>query len=114
MKHTIDAQGKKIGRVASQAAAFLTGKHSPAFTRNNVLEDKVEVINVGKADVSSRKKLKDVYVTYTGHRGGLNKETLGHLIARSGMREVIERAIYGMLPSNKLRSIRMKNLTIKE
>lgn len=115
MKHTIDAQGKKIGRVASQAAAVLIGKHSPAFTRNNVLtETQVEVINVAKADVSSRKKLNDVYVTYTGHRGGLNKETLGHLIARSGMKEVITRAIYGMLPSNKLRSIRMKNLIVKE
>jgi large subunit ribosomal protein L13 len=114
MKHTIDAQGKKIGRVASQAAAVLIGKHSAVFTRNNVLPDKVEVINVAKADVSSRKKLNDVYVTYTGHRGGLNKETLGHLIARSGMSEVVKRAIYGMLPSNKLRAIRMKNLTIKE
>lgn len=114
MKHTIDAQGKKIGRVASQAAAVLIGKNSAAFTRNAVLPDKVEVVNVSKADVSAKKKLNDIHVTYTGHRGGINRETLGHLIARSGMTEVMKRAIYGMLPSNKLRSIRMKNLTIKE
>lgn len=114
MKHTIDAQGKKIGRVASQAAAVLIGKNDPAFTRNNVLPTKVEVINVAKMDVSARKKQKDIYVTYTGFRGGLNKESLGHLIARNGMSDVMKRAIYGMLPSNKLRAIRMKNLSIKE
>lgn len=114
MKHTIDAQGKKIGRVASQAAAILIGKHAPEFTRNNVLADQVEVINASKADVTTKKKQSDVYVTYTGFRGGLNKETLGHMIGRSGMKEVLRRAIYGMLPSNKLRDIRLKNLTIKE
>jgi len=82
MKHTIDAQGKKIGRVASTAAALLMGKDTPSFAKNTVAETKVEIVNAGKAEVSANKKLKDVYVTYTGHRGGLNKESLGHLIAR--------------------------------
>ncbi|MGC9605665.1 MAG: uL13 family ribosomal protein [Minisyncoccia bacterium] len=114
MKHVIDAQGKKIGRVASQAAAVLLGKDSPSFAKNKVAERQVEIVNAGKADVPPRKKRDDVYVTYTGHRGGLNKETLGNLIARRGMKEVFRRAVYRMLPSNKLRDIRMKNLTIKE
>ena len=114
MKYNIDAQGKKIGRIASEAAKELIGKNSPTFQRNTVIETKVEIVNASKADVSARKKSGDIYTTYTGHRGGLNKESLGRLIERRGMKEVLERAIYRMLPVNKLRDIRMKNLTIKE
>ena len=114
MKHTIDAQGKKIGRVASAAAAILMGKDSPAFAKNKVADAKVEIVNAGKAEVGAKKKQDDVYVTYTGYRGGLNKETLGHLIARKGMKDVLERAVYRMIAPNKLRDLRMKNLTIKE
>ena len=114
MKHTIDAQGKKIGRVASAAAAVLMGKSSPAFAKNSVSEGKVEIVNTGKADVTAGKKEAKVYVTYTGHRGGLNKETLGHLIDRKGSGEAFRRAVYRMLPDNKLRDLRMKNMTVKE
>ena len=114
MKYTIDAQGKKLGRVASEAASVLMGKNTAAFARNTVADTKVEILNVEKADITARKKQSDSYVTYTGHRGGLNTETLGALIARKGMIEVFERAIYRMLPNNKLRNERMKNLTIKK
>jgi len=114
MKHTIDAQGKKIGRVASQAAAFLMAKDSVEFVKHRVAPRTVEITNVAKADVNAKKKEGDVYVTYTGHRGGINHETLGHLIGRSGMKEVFRRAVYRMLPSNKLRDLRMKNLIITE
>ncbi len=114
MKYTIDAQGKKLGRIASEAAAHLMGKHSASFARNVVSSDKVEVTNVSKADITANKKEKDVYVTFTGFRGGLNKESLGQLIARRGMTEVFRRAITRMLPPNKLRDLRLKNLTIKE
>jgi large subunit ribosomal protein L13 len=113
MKYTIDAQGKKIGRVASEAAAVLMGKKSVAFARNTVSEDSVEIINVKQADVITKKKESDVYVTYTGYRGGLKKQTLGELIVRRGMIEVMRRAVYRMLPDNKLRDRRIKHLTIK-
>lgn len=114
MKYTIDAQGKKIGRIASEAAATLMGKKSASFAKNTVSQAPVEIINASKADVTARKKDSDVYVTYTGHRGGLNKETLGELIERGGMSAVFRRAIRRMLPDNKLRDARMKNLIIKE
>jgi large subunit ribosomal protein L13 len=114
MKHTIDAQGKKLGRVASEAASVLMGKTSPAFQKNKVSATLVEIMNADRVDVSALKKTRDVYVTYTGSRGGLNKETLGHLIGRRGMKEVFRRAVYRMLPDNKLRDLRMKNLIIKE
>ena len=114
MKYTLDAQGKKIGRIASEAAALLMGKSTVTFTKNTVADVSVEINNAGKADVSAVKKIKDIYVTYTGFRGGLKKESLGHLIERAGMKEVLERAIYRMLPNNKLRDVRFKNLTITE
>ena len=114
MKHTIDAQGKKIGRIASEAASCLMGKKSTSFAKNVVADAQVEIVNASKADVTTRKKESDVYVRYTGHRGGLKSETLGELIARRGMTEVFERAVYRMLPDNKLRNLRIKNLTIKE
>lgn len=114
MKYTIDAQGKKIGRIASMAAARLMGKHSPTFAKNTVTADKVEIVNAAKTDMTANKKQKDIYVTFTGWRGGLEKETLGELIARRGMKEVYTRAIERMVPRNKLHKERMKNLIIKD
>ncbi|MDQ2932875.1 MAG: 50S ribosomal protein L13 [bacterium] len=114
MKHTIDAQGKKIGRIASQAAHILIGKHSPSFAKNKVFTDTVEIINASKVDVTAHKKTSDVYVTYTGFRGGLKKETLGSMITRRGMSEVFRIAVSRMLPPNKLRDQRIKNLSVKE
>lgn len=114
MKHTIDAQGKKLGRVASQAASILLGKNSTSFAKNTVTDATVEIVNAARTDISALKKMRDTYVTYTGYRGGLNKETLGHLIERGGMTEVYRRAVTRMLPNNKLRAPRMKRLIIKE
>ena len=114
MKYTIDAQGKKIGRVASSAAAHLMGKNLTSFAKNTVAASQVEIVNATKTDMSVKKKQDDKYITYTGHRGGLNSESLGELITRRGMTEVYRRAIKRMLPDNKLREPRLKNLTIKE
>lgn len=114
MKHTIDAQGKKLGRIASQAASILLGKNSASFAKNVVADNEIEIVNAGKLDISASKKTRDVYVSYTGSRGGLNKETLGHMMGRIGVTEVLRKAVLRMLPDNKLRDVRMKNLTIKE
>ncbi|MBU6426873.1 uL13 family ribosomal protein [Patescibacteria group bacterium] len=114
MKYTIDAQGKKIGRIASEAAKALLGKNSTSFAKNKVADINVEIINAGKTEMTAKKKKSEIYVTYTGHRGGLDKETLAELIVRRGMSEVYSRAIRKMLPNNKLRNERMKRLIIKE
>lgn len=114
MKYTIDARGKKLGRVASEAAMVLLGKNSASFAKNVVAPVKVEILNAKDTDITALKKDRDVYVTYTGFRGGLKSEKLGDLIIRKGMSEVYERAVYNMLPKNKLRSVRMKNLIVKE
>ncbi len=114
MIHTIDAQGKKMGRVASEAATFLMGKRTTTFVRNKVSGVQVKIINTNKADFDV-KKLKDKeYVTFTGFRGGIYTEKLSDLIARKGTKEAFERAVYRMLPSNSLRKQMMKNLIITE
>lgn len=113
MKYTIDAQGKKMGRIASEAAACLMGKKSVSFAKNKVIQSVVEIVNADKLDITAKKKVGDIYTTYTGFRGGLNKESLGELMKRRGISEVLKRAIYRMLPDNKLRDPRMKNLSIK-
>lgn len=114
MNHTIDAQNKKIGRIASEAASFLMGKRTTTFVRNKVSGVKVSIINAGKADVPVKKLDDKEYVTFTGFRGGIYTEKLKDLKARKGMKEVVERAVYRMLPSNSLRKQMMKNLTITE
>ncbi|MDH5441990.1 MAG: 50S ribosomal protein L13 [Candidatus Nomurabacteria bacterium] len=112
-EYTIDASGKKLGRVASEAAMILRGKNSPDFTPNKVSGNKVHVINASKIDLADVKLL-DEYMSYSGYAGGQKRETRGHLIDRKGYAPVFEKAVYGMLASNKLRAPLMKNLTITE
>ena len=115
MIHTIDAKGKKMGRVASEAATILMGKHLPTFEKNKVDSTvKVHIVNTAQADINIKKKDNKEYVTFTGFRGGINTEKLGDLISRKGFSEAFKRAVYRMMPGNTLRSKRMKNLTITE
>ena len=114
MIHTIDAQQKKLGRVASQAAAILMGKHATDFARNAVHADEVHIINASKADVSESKLETKVYRTYSGFPGGLKDATARKVVERKGYAELFRTAIYGMLPGNKLRTPMMKKLTITE
>ena len=112
--YTIDAAGKKIGRVASLAAMHLTGKTSPAFQRNAIHGEKVVIVNASKADIAPNKLTQKTYERYSGYPGGLRPRTLREVIAMKGKgyREVFKKAVYGMVPSNRLRPIIMKNLEI--
>lgn len=113
MKHVIDAKNQKLGRLASEVAKILIGKDTPEFAKNIVPNVQVEVINASQLDFTEKKKTDKYYLTYSGYPGGQKKEKLGDLIARRGYHEVIERAVYGMLPKNKLRSEMIKGLTVK-
>ena len=114
MNYKIDAEGKKMGRVASEAATILMGKNKATYERNAAPDVKVSIVNTSKASIDSKKKDDKEYVTFTGFRGGINTEKLGALIARKGTSEAFRRAVYRMLPSNSLRAKMMKNLTISE
>ncbi|MEY2664451.1 MAG: hypothetical protein RIT04_259 [Candidatus Parcubacteria bacterium] len=111
---TIDASGKRLGRVASEAAMYLLGKKVPTFARNQVADIKVNIVNCSQAYIDTKKKADKEYVTFTGFRGGINTESLSALIARKGVSEPFRRAVYRMLPGNSLRKKRMMNLTISE
>ncbi len=114
MKYTIDATGKKIGRIATEAASYLMGKFDPAFARNKVSDVKVTIENASKIAVTDKKLKETTHHTYSGYPGGLKQETLLAVKAKKGMSEIVKVAVYGMLPKNKLRSIMIKNLKITE
>lgn len=112
--YKIDAEGKKLGRIASEAAAILIGKNNPDFQKNTVADVKVEIINSSKLDISEKKARTKVYTNYTGYPGGLRKKTLAEIATKKGYAEVLEKAVTGMIHNNKLKKVIIKNLTIKE
>lgn len=114
MKYTIDAKGKKLGRVASEAAVKLMGKDVVTFSRNTASSNEVEIINAGKADIADKKKTEKYYKTFSGYPGGLTKTKMTRVIEKKGVSEVFRHAVSGMLPKNKLRSIMIKSLKISE
>ena len=113
-QHAINAAGKKLGRVASEAAKALMGKMSASYTPNIDSGIGVVITNASKLHLSERKKQGKVYTTYSGHPGGLKSETLASLIGRKGNGEALRRAIQRMLPRNTTRVSRMKRLQISE
>lgn len=111
--HTIDAAGKRLGKVATEAATILIGKDQPNFAKHVVADVKVKIENASKLDIPEKKK-GEIYQSYSGYPGGRREETLEHLGKRLGYSEVVRRTINGMLPKNKLQSIIMKNLEVTE
>src|SRR3990167_10094005 len=99
----MDATDKAIGRVASQAAAFLRGKRLVSFTRHELPNVKVTIANASKARISPKKTATKVYTRYTGYPAGLRQPTLKQVVAKHGHGELFRQAVRGMLPTNKLR-----------
>ena len=108
----LDATGKPFGRLASEIATILQGKHRPDFVPHNDMGDFVEVENVEKAKITGNKLTDKIYYRHSGHPGGLKEEKLRDVLAKDPT-EALRRAVLRMLPSNKLRKGRMKRLSIK-
>ena len=113
-EYNIDAAGKSLGRVASEAAKALMGKTSADYTPHIRSDVKVSISNAGKIRIRERKRLQKTYTRYSGYPGGLKKESLGHLVSRKGAAEAIRRAVKGMLPRNTMIVARLKNLSVTE
>lgn len=113
-KYTLDAENKRIGRIATEAAVLLMGKNTPEFARNSIPEIEVEILNTSKALIDEKKMDQKTYSRYSGYPGGLKQPTMKQVIEKKGYRELFREAISGMLPKNKLRARMMNNLTIKE
>jgi len=113
MEYTIDAQEKKLGRVASEAAHVLMGKDNPDFEKHTLADVTVKIINSESLVITPKKASTKIYTHYTGYPGGLRKQTLEKIKEEKGVEEVIRKAVYGMLPGNKLRAKMMKHLIIE-
>jgi large subunit ribosomal protein L13 len=114
MKYTIDAKGKKLGRLATEIAVLLIGKNLPTFKRNEAPDVQVVVSNASQIALTETKKDSKEYKFYSGYPGGLRFEKLSTTIDKKGYADVLRRTVDGMLPKNKLRSRMIKNLTISE
>ena len=113
-QHTIDAAGKRIGRVASEVATLLMGKHRADAVRHMVRPVFVTVNNASKLHIDERKRGQKTYQRYSGYPGGLRTLKMTQVIDQKGYSELLRKAVYGMLPNNRLRAVRMKQLTISE
>lgn len=111
--HTIDAAGKTLGRVATEAAKALMGKMRADYTPNKSSNVKVTVENASKIYTREKKRREKIYTNYSGFPGGLKRESLAMLNARKPG-EAVRRAVERMLPRNTMRTARMKNLTVNQ
>jgi large subunit ribosomal protein L13 len=109
----IDATGKSVGRLASEVATLLIGKHRVDYMPNMDMGNFVRVENAAQMKVTGKNKMKQkTYYRHSGYAGGLKEETLQSLWAKNPS-EVLRRSVSRMIPKNKLRNERMKRLTIK-
>ncbi len=111
-KIELDATGKAAGRLATQIAMILRGKTKPGFVPHIDSGDYVTVINASKIKFTGKKLVQKDYYHHTMHPGGLRRTPMKKIFDKDPT-EVIRRAVYGMLPKNKLRDGMMKRLTIK-
>ncbi|MBR3392307.1 MAG: 50S ribosomal protein L13 [Firmicutes bacterium] len=107
----IDAADKPLGRVSTEAARILRGKHKPIFTPNIDTGDFVIIINADKAILTGDKLDKKMYYHHSGYPGGLKEMTYRQLMARKPVLAV-EKAVKGMLPHNKLGRAQGKKLKV--
>lgn len=107
----VDADGKVLGRVATRVATILRGKHKPTFTPHLDVGDHVIVLNAEKVHLSGRKRADKMYRWHTGYIGGLREVRAEEMIKRHPER-VIEWAVQGMLPKNRLGRAMAKKLKV--
>jgi len=109
----VDAEGQTLGRMASKIAKLIRGKHKPNFTPHVDCGDNVIVINAEKVALSGNKMEDKTYIRHTGYPGGQKSLTASELLERRPIR-MVEMAVKGMLPKNKLGSKLYTNLYVVE
>lgn len=109
--YLVDAKNQVLGRLASQVARILRGKHKPIFAPHIDVGDNVIIINAGKIRVTGKKAQQKRYKRYSGYPGGLNEIIYKDMFANHPER-VLEHAIKGMLPKNRLGRKMFKKLKI--
>ena len=109
--HLIDLSGQTLGRISTRIAGLLIGKDKPTFSPNLDDGDFVVVINSDEIKVTGKKLTDKSYYRHSGYPGGLREITLGEQIKKDS-RRVIEIAVKGMLPKNKLQDPRLRRLKV--
>lgn len=110
--HVIDATNRVLGRLASEVAILLRGKHKPDFAPHKDIGDFVMVKNVRNLKITGKKMEQKKYFHHSGFLGGVKFTPLEKLF-KENPAEVFKRAVYGMLPKNKLRAKMIKRLKIE-
>ena len=109
--YLVDAQGKVLGRLATQIAARLRGKHKPEFTPHADTGDFIVVVNAAKIRVTGRKAERKIYYRHSGYPGGLKETSFGKLHAAYPER-VLQKAVKGMLPKGPLGYAMLRKLKV--
>ncbi len=109
--HVIDASGRTLGRLATEVATLLMGKHKPIYTPHLNTGDFVVVLNAAKVRVTGRKAEQKIYYRHSGYPGGLKSVTFDKMMETHPTR-VIEHAVKGMLPHNRLGRDRLRRLKV--
>jgi large subunit ribosomal protein L13 len=107
----VDAKDEILGRLASKIAKILRGKHKPSFTPHVDCGDNVIVINAEKVKMTGQKMATKLYMRHSGYPGGQRTETTEQLLGKKPQ-AIVERAIKGMLPKNRLGSELFRNLHV--
>ncbi len=111
--YVIDAAGENLGRVASLAAHVLRGKHKPTYTPHVDCGDYVIIINASKVELTGNKLNNKIYYNHSGYPGGLRERTAKEMKEKYPV-EMVERAVKGMLPHNRLGRSMYKKLFVYE
>jgi large subunit ribosomal protein L13 len=109
--YVVDATDQTLGRLATQIAILLRGKHKPTFSPNLDGGDFVVVVNAEKVHVTGRKEDQKTYYRHSGYPGGLKSRTLGEMLERRP-EEVIRLAVKGMMPRNRLARAQLRKLKV--
>lgn len=113
MEYRINASGKRLGRLATEAAKILQGKHRPDYQPNRVTEDTVVIENPSKIEIGGTKEQTKVYYRHTGYMGHLKERTYAEAFAKSP-EKVIREAVRRMLPKNFLNARRLNQLSFAD
>ena len=109
--HLIDAEGRTLGRLASEVAQLLRGKNKPQYTPHIDTGDFVVVVNADRVVVTGRKAEQKVYRRHSGYPGGMKETSYEQMMVRKPT-EVLRKAVYGMMPKSRLARQQFKKLKI--
>jgi large subunit ribosomal protein L13 len=109
--HVVDATGRPLGRLASEVAALLRGKHKPTFVEHLDVGDFVVVVNAEKVILTGRKDEQKTYYSHSGYHGGIKEISFQRMLQKAPER-IIEKAVWGMIPKTRLGRSQIRHLKV--